>query len=79
MDVTLTERHVDLVVGGFDVGPLAPFMPTLAAVVTRRVERVPSTIVASPDYWRQNPAPDHPSEPYGYVFAVISPSMRKPG
>lgn len=30
MDVTLAERHFDLVVGGFDVSRLVPFMLTLS-------------------------------------------------
>ncbi len=77
IDVTLAERPVDLVAEGYDVGLLLPFMLTSDTVVTRQVEHIPFTIVASPDYLKQHPAPRHPSDLASHVFVAISPSIRK--
>jgi DNA-binding transcriptional LysR family regulator len=78
LDVTLAERPVDLVAEGFDVGLLLPFMLTSDTVVTRLMERIPFTIVASPDYLAAHPVPAHPSELDAHVFVAISPAVRKP-
>jgi DNA-binding transcriptional LysR family regulator len=78
LDVTLAERPVDLVAEGFDVGLLLPFMLTSDTVVTRVMERIPFTIVASPDYLAAHPTPTHPSDLAEHVFVAISPAVRKP-
>ncbi|WP_323123689.1 LysR family transcriptional regulator [Burkholderia alba] len=77
LDVTLAERPVDLVAEGYDVGLLLPFMLTSDTVVTRLMERIPFTIVASPDYLKTHPMPQHPSDLDEHVFVAISPSVRK--
>ncbi|KVU99017.1 LysR family transcriptional regulator [Burkholderia ubonensis] len=77
IDVTLAERPVDLVAEGFDVGLLLPFMLTSDTVVTRLVERIPFTLVASPDYLKQHAAPQNPADLDAHVFVAISPSIRK--
>ena len=44
LDVTLTERPVDLVADGFDLGLVLPFMLSSDTVVTRLLERMPFAI-----------------------------------
>lgn len=78
LDVTLTERPVDLVADGYDLGVVLPFMLTSDTTVTRLLERVPVAIVATPQYLRSHARPRHPSELGEHMFVAISPSIRKP-
>lgn len=78
LDVTLTERPVDLVADGYDLGIVIPFMLSTDTVVTRLLERMPLSIVATPDYLKQHPVPKHPSELADHTFVAMSPSLRKP-
>jgi DNA-binding transcriptional LysR family regulator len=78
LDVTLTERPVDLVAEGYDLGIVVPFMLSTETVVTRLLERVPLIIVASPEYLKRHGLPQHPSELTKHTFVAISPSVRKP-
>jgi DNA-binding transcriptional LysR family regulator len=78
LDVTLTERPVDLVADGYDLGIVVPFMLSTEMVITRLLDRVPLTIVASPEYLKRHSFPQHPSELTKHMFVAISPSVRKP-
>lgn len=77
LDVTLTERPVDLVADGYDLGLVVPFMLSAETAVTRLLERVPLTIVATPEYLKRRALPEHPSELTKHTFVVVSPSVRK--
>jgi DNA-binding transcriptional LysR family regulator len=78
LDVTLTERPVDLVADGYDLGIVVPFMLTSETVVVRLLEHVPFAIVATPDYLRASSTPTHPSELASHAFVTMSPSIRRP-
>ena len=79
LDVTLTERPVDLVADGYDLGVVVPFMLISDTVVTRLLERMPLAIVAAPEYLKKYPSPQHPSQLTDHTFFVAtSPSVRKP-
>ncbi|WP_277185037.1 LysR family transcriptional regulator [Caballeronia sp. BR00000012568055] len=78
LDVTLTERPVDLVGEGYDLAIVLPFMLTTDTVVTRQLEIIPQVLVASPAYLETHPAPRHPSELVDHAFVAISSSIRKP-
>jgi DNA-binding transcriptional LysR family regulator len=78
LDVTMTERPVDLVADGFDLGIVLPFMLSTDTVVTRVLERMPLVVVASPQYLETHPAPKHPLELLDHLFVTAPPSLRKP-
>jgi DNA-binding transcriptional LysR family regulator len=78
LDVTLTERPVDLVGEGYDLGIVLPFMLSTDTVVTRQLEVIPQVLVASPAYLEARPAPRHPSELVDHQFVPMSASIRKP-
>ena len=78
LDVTLTERPVDLVADGFDLGLVLPFMLNSDTVVTRLLERMPFAILATPEYLKQHSRPVHPSELTEHMFVALSPTFRKP-
>ncbi len=74
LDVTLTERPVDLVGEGYDLAIVLPFMLSSDTVVTRQLEIIPQMLVASPAYL----AARHPSELIDHTFVPMSPSIPKP-
>ncbi|SAL24319.1 LysR family transcriptional regulator [Caballeronia humi] len=78
LDVTLTERPVDLVAEGYDLALVLPFMLTTDNVITRLLERIPLVLVAAPAYLDTHPAPRHPSELVDHEFVPMSASIRKP-
>jgi DNA-binding transcriptional LysR family regulator len=78
LDVTLTERPVDLVADGYDLGVVLPFMLNSDTTVTRLLERIPLCIVAAPQYLQTHSRPRHPSELVEHTFVVMSPALRKP-
>jgi DNA-binding transcriptional LysR family regulator len=78
LDVTLTERPVDLVADGYDLGIVLPFMLTSDTTVTRLLERMPLVIVGTPGYLEGKPRPVHPSALAEHEFAAMQASIRKP-
>ncbi|GJH22494.1 LysR family transcriptional regulator [Caballeronia novacaledonica] len=78
LDVTLTERPVDLVAEGFDLGILVPYMVTSDTTVVRLLERIPFVLVATPDYLREKSHPREPSQLADHRFVPMSPSLRRP-
>jgi DNA-binding transcriptional LysR family regulator len=77
LDVTLTERPVDLVADGYDLGIVIPYMLTSETAVVRLLERIPVVIVATPQYLRESGTPKHPSELADHHFVTMSPSIRR--
>lgn len=78
LDVTLTERPVDLVADGYDLGIIVPYMVTSETTVVRLLERIPVVLVATPAYLKASPAPGHPSQLADHLFVPLSPSLRRP-
>ncbi|PMS14357.1 LysR family transcriptional regulator [Trinickia dabaoshanensis] len=78
LDVTLTERPVDLVGEGYDVGIVVPYMLTSESTVVRLLERIPFVIVATPDYLRAHGCPTVPDALADHLFVPMSPSLRRP-
>ncbi len=78
LDMTLTERPVDLVGEGYDLGIVIPFMLMSETTVVRRLERIPVVIVATPEYLKRTSIPEHPSDLAEHAFVLISPSIRRP-
>jgi DNA-binding transcriptional LysR family regulator len=78
LDVTLTERPVDLVADGYDPGVVLPFMLTSDTTVTRLLERIPLVIVVTPGYLKGKQRPTHPSALAELEFVAMHASIRKP-
>ena len=78
LDVTLTERPVDLVADGYDLGLVLPFMLNNDSTVTRLLERIPLALVTTPAYLAAHSTPKRPADLANHVFVPMPPSMRKP-
>ncbi|WP_434109730.1 LysR family transcriptional regulator [Paraburkholderia caffeinilytica] len=61
-DVTLADRHVDLVEEGFDVGILVARQMRSASIVTRRLTTGYMTVCATPAYLAQHGTPTRPED-----------------
>ncbi|MFM0162312.1 LysR family transcriptional regulator [Paraburkholderia sediminicola] len=77
LDVTLTERPVDLVADGYDLGIVVPYMVTSETTVVRLLERIPVVIVATPEYLQTSSIPRHPLELANHHFVLMSASIRR--
>ncbi|WP_425406345.1 LysR family transcriptional regulator [Hwanghaeella sp.] len=60
VDISLTDHQVDLVDEGIDVAVRIGAL-TDTSLIARRIRDYNRLIVASPDYWRKNGMPEHPS------------------
>ncbi|WP_322044755.1 LysR family transcriptional regulator [Paraburkholderia sp. J67] len=78
LDITLTERPVDLVADGFDLGVVLPFMLSSDQAVTRLLERMPLGIFATEAYLASHARPVTPEDLAAHTFVVMPPSLRKP-
>lgn len=78
LDVTLTERPVDLVADGYDLGLVLPFMLNSDTTVTRLLERIPLALVTTPGYLKARARPVHPADLAQHEFVTMPPSLRKP-
>ncbi|CAD6556342.1 HTH-type transcriptional regulator PgrR [Paraburkholderia hiiakae] len=78
LDVILTERPVDLIADGYDLGLVLPFMLNNESTVTRLLERIPLALVTTPAYLEEHSTPKHPADLADHVFVPMPPSMRKP-
>jgi DNA-binding transcriptional LysR family regulator len=78
LDVTLTERPVDLVADGYDLGIIVPYMVTSEMTVVRLLDRIPVVIVATPEYLQASSIPRDPSQLADHLFVLMSPSIRRP-
>lgn len=61
-DVTLADRHVDLVEEGFDVGIMVARQMRSASIVTRRLTTGYMTVCATPAYLEQHGTPTRPED-----------------
>ncbi|MFL9929365.1 LysR family transcriptional regulator [Paraburkholderia sp. RL18-103-BIB-C] len=61
-DVTLADRHADLVEEGFDVGILVARNMRSASIVTRRLTTAYMTVCATPAYLAQHGTPARPED-----------------
>ncbi|MGF6416039.1 DNA-binding transcriptional LysR family regulator [Paraburkholderia sp. MM5482-R2] len=78
LDITLTERPVDLTADGYDLGIVLPFMLATDLAVTRLLQRLPLVVVTTEAYLGRRPRPRHPAELADHVFVTVPPSMHKP-
>ncbi|MFX1674506.1 LysR family transcriptional regulator [Paraburkholderia sp. A2WS-5] len=78
LDVMLTERPVDLVADGYDLGLVLPFMLNSEGTVTKLLERIPLALVATPGYLAAHSTPRLPSDLEAHTFVPMPPSLRKP-
>jgi DNA-binding transcriptional LysR family regulator len=78
LDITLTERPVDLTADGYDLGIVLPFMLATDLAVTRLLQRLPLVIVTTQSYLSGRPRPRHPADLAEHVFVAVPPSMHKP-
>ncbi|AUT66434.1 LysR family transcriptional regulator [Paraburkholderia terrae] len=78
LDLTLTERPVDLTADGYDLGIILPFMLATDLAVTRLLQRLPLVIVTTEAYLNRRPRPRHPADLADHVFVTVPPSMHKP-
>ncbi|RFU44672.1 LysR family transcriptional regulator [Paraburkholderia sp. DHOC27] len=77
LDVTLSERPVDLVADGYDLGIVVPYMLSSELTVTRLLERIPQLLVAAPAYLERHALPRDPADLAGHTFVTMSPAIRK--
>lgn len=78
LDVSLEDRRVDLVGGGFDLAIRIGTLPD-SSLVARRITRVTAAVVASPAYLDRTGRPAHPRDLQGrdlLVYSNISPSQQ---
>ncbi|WP_028227018.1 LysR family transcriptional regulator [Paraburkholderia ferrariae] len=78
LDVMLTERPVDLVADGFDLGLVLPFMLNNDTTVTRLLERIPLALVTTPAWVAEHRLPVRPEDLAQHAFVTMPPSLRKP-
>ena len=78
LDVTLTERPVDLVADGYDLGIVLPFMLNNDTTITRLLERIPVALVAAPGYLGAREPLTHPEQLAKHTFVMMPPALRKP-
>lgn len=74
LDLTLTERPVDLVEEGYDLGILLPFMLTTDQLITRPLRCIHIVMVTSPLYLQANPQPEKPEDLANLKFVAVSPA-----
>jgi DNA-binding transcriptional LysR family regulator len=74
--LTLSERHVDLVEDGFDVGIVTAFMVTSTALVERPVATNTLIPVATPAYLEEHGSPSTPGDLLHHAFVALPSEMR---
>jgi len=77
IDITLTDRNVDLVEDGFDVafrvGPVSD-----GGMVARALAPYRMAVCAAPDYLARHGSPGHPSDLARFEAIAFTPSARSP-
>lgn len=71
LDVTLSDRVVDLVEEGFDLAVRIARLPD-SSLVSRQIARTRLVLCASPEYLRRHGSPSHPSELAQHQIATYS-------
>jgi DNA-binding transcriptional LysR family regulator len=75
LDITMTERPVDLVADGFDLGIVLPFMVSSEQVMTRLLERMPLGVFATEEYLASHRFPTTPADLNEHIFVVMPLSL----
>jgi DNA-binding transcriptional LysR family regulator len=78
LEVTLTERPVDLVKEGYDLGLLLPFMLTSDLTITRVLCRLPLVVVGARSYLHGRKLPQAPKDLAAFRFVTILASISEP-
>ena len=71
LDITLSDRIVDLVEEGFDLAIRIASLPS-SSLVSRRISSTRMIACASPGYLKEHRAPEHPSELVGHRILAYS-------
>ncbi len=77
LDITLTDRNVDIVEEGFDIAIRIGELPD-SRLVARHLAPYRMMICASPDYLTRHGNPHHPSELSGHETIGFTPAARSP-
>ena len=77
LDITLTDRNVDLVEEGFDIAFRIGELPD-SRLIARNLAPYRMMICAAPDYLARNGKPEHPAELSGHEIVGFAPAARSP-
>ncbi|NKM26689.1 LysR family transcriptional regulator [Rhizobium laguerreae] len=77
LDITLTDRNVDIVEEGFDIAIRIGELPD-SRLIARHLAPYRMMICASPDYLERHENPGHPSELSGHETIGFTPAARSP-
>ncbi|MBY3268968.1 LysR family transcriptional regulator [Rhizobium laguerreae] len=77
LDITLTDRNVDIVEEGFDIAIRIGELPD-SRLIARHLAPYRMMICASPDYLERHGNPSHPSELSGHETIGFTPAARSP-
>lgn len=77
LDITLTDRNVDIVEEGFDIAIRIGELPD-SRLVARHLAPYRMMLCASPDYLKRHGNLDHPSELSGHETIGFTPAARSP-
>ncbi|NKK63128.1 LysR family transcriptional regulator [Rhizobium leguminosarum bv. viciae] len=77
LDITLTDRNVDIVEEGFDIAIRIGELPD-SRLIARHLAPYRMMICASPDYLERHGNPGHPSELSGHETIGFTPAARSP-
>ncbi|MBY5820510.1 LysR family transcriptional regulator [Rhizobium leguminosarum] len=77
LDITLTDRNVDIVEEGFDIAIRIGELPD-SRLIARHLAPYRMMICASPDYLERHGNPRHPSELSGHETIGFTPAARSP-
>ncbi|MER9015402.1 LysR family transcriptional regulator [Mesorhizobium sp. M0898] len=77
LDVTLTDRNVDIVDEGFDIAFRIGELPD-SRLIARRLAPYRMMICAAPDYLARRGNPDHPSDLANHDAIGFTPAARSP-
>lgn len=72
LEVTLSDRAVDIVQHGYDVGIFTDFQKFDASMVVRQLAVSEVVVCASPEYVRRHGAPQHPEDLTNHVCLNLS-------
>lgn len=77
LDITLTDRNVDIVDEGFDIAFRIGELPD-SRLIARRLAPYQMMICAAPDYLARRGNPDHPSDLANHDAIGFTPAARSP-
>ncbi|RUM22224.1 LysR family transcriptional regulator [Rhizobium vallis] len=77
IDISLTDRNVDVVDEGFDIAFRIGDLPD-SRLIARQLAPYRMVVCASPDYIARHGNPEHPSELSGHQAVGFTPAIRSP-